>query len=300
MTKQVTDFTPEELLAQGADFFKAALKDLDHTNSASDVENEVEGLLQDSRDEDSDYSDLYGSNSDFGSPKDPMEELKLLEAPVDGYNEDDDVEERWFEDDEKRDIFAENDDSGMDTDEEAMLTTYQRQKAKLMQEARQLEDENVRERDWVLRGEVNARSRPENSLLEEDLEFDFTMVPPPVITPEVTESIEDVIKRRVKERVFDNPILPKTAEEQTEADKWQEKRRRIEQEMTERRDLGQLYEDEFLKRQRQHIQTKDQLEQLYGSALDPTLKGKYEDLEALYAKIVTGIDGMLYKSTQIR
>jgi U3 small nucleolar RNA-associated protein MPP10 len=289
-SKQLWNLEPGELLKRDAGFFEAAL-------STFIYDKNVEQRLQ-----------------KFTTPRvelenDPLEELGRLQAPVgkddrssdaqtsdsdDGLDDMDDVDEH-SEEDKKMDLFGEGDDA-FDSEEQEMMTPYRGQRAKLLEETRKLEEENVTDKMWTLKGEINARSRPENSLLEEDLDFDFTMVPPPVITEQVTESIEDVIRRRVRERCFDNPSLPVTADERTQADEWRERKRRIDLEMTERRDLGQLYEDEFRKR---HHSSSAKDQDPYGPNVDPKLRPKYHELEEVYAKLTKALDTMLYRSTQL-
>ncbi|KHJ48422.1 hypothetical protein D918_01693 [Trichuris suis] len=65
-----------------------------------------------------------------------------------------------------------------------------------------LEEENLAPKPWELVGEVSALVRPENSLLDKSLLFDRATRLPPVITPESTERLEAIIKRRVKDRVM--------------------------------------------------------------------------------------------------
>lgn len=69
----------------------------------------------------------------------------------------------------------------------------------IAQEIAILEDENVADKPWELMGEANAKRRPENSLLETDLDFEQAAKPTPVITEEVTKSLEDLIKSRILE-----------------------------------------------------------------------------------------------------
>lgn len=47
--------------------------------------------------------------------------------------------------------------------------------------------------------QVTAAKRPKNSALEVDLDFEHNVRPPPVITEEVTASLEDLIQKRILE-----------------------------------------------------------------------------------------------------
>ncbi|KAK5241624.1 U3 snoRNP protein, partial [Exophiala xenobiotica] len=85
--------------------------------------------------------------------------------------------------------------SGSDIDDDLKvskknMSTHERQRALIATEIRRLEAANVAKRDWTLSGEARAADRPLNSLIEEDLEFERTGKPVPVITAEVSEEIE--------------------------------------------------------------------------------------------------------------
>ncbi|KAK2760978.1 U3 snoRNP protein [Arachnomyces sp. PD_36] len=82
-------------------------------------------------------------------------------------------------------------------------STHEKIRAKLADEIRRLESANVSKRDWTLSGEAKAPQRPLNSLIEEDLEFERVGKPVPVVTNEVTEEIEQLIKRRIIAKEFD-------------------------------------------------------------------------------------------------
>ena len=68
---------------------------------------------------------------------------------------------------------------------------------------RGLEAENVAPKKRVLSGEVNARSRPQNSLIEEDLDLERVMKPIPIVTEEVVQELEETIKSRVLSGICD-------------------------------------------------------------------------------------------------
>ncbi len=86
------------------------------------------------------------------------------------------------------------------------LSTHEKQRAKIAAEIRRLEAAAVSKRDWTLSGEARAVDRPVNSLIEEDLEFERAGKPVPVITAEVSEEIEALIKRRIVAREFDEVV----------------------------------------------------------------------------------------------
>ena len=112
-----------------------------------------------------------------------------------------------------RDLFDEDDeaseedvDMGDPADPMSRRSTHQKRQAALMEEIRKLELENIAKKQWVMAGEAKARDRPLNSLLEEDMDFERSGKPVPVITQEVTEGLEDMIKRRILDAQFDEVI----------------------------------------------------------------------------------------------
>ncbi|GMF04765.1 unnamed protein product [[Candida] boidinii] len=127
-------------------------------------------------------------------------------------NEDDDNDE--FDEDDYDDAyesvmqdFADEDDFEIDEDEEidqddeideSTLSTFELQQLKIKKEIEKLENEQISEKKWTMKGEVSAKNRKNDSLLIEELQFDRTAKPVPVITQEITESIVDIIRRLKK------------------------------------------------------------------------------------------------------
>lgn len=84
------------------------------------------------------------------------------------------------------------------------LTAHEKQIAKVQKRVEQLEKANLDSKLWTMQGEVSALKRPKNSALEVELDFEHNVRPPPVITEEVTASLEDLIRNRIAENNFDD------------------------------------------------------------------------------------------------
>jgi U3 small nucleolar RNA-associated protein MPP10 len=57
---------------------------------------------------------------------------------------------------------------------------------------------------WQLKGEVTAKARPQDSLLEEFLQFDHTTRQAPSSSVDMTVKIEELLKQRIKDKTFDD------------------------------------------------------------------------------------------------
>eukprot|EP00249_Psilotum_nudum_P021802 c28255_g1_i1 orf=268-2082(+) len=120
------------------------------------------------------------------------------------------------------------------------MSTHERKLQKIHKQIEQLEKANLETKFWTMQGEVSAAKRPKNSALEVELDFEHNARPPPVITEEVTASLEDIIRSRIAEERFDDiqrkPSLPTSApQEQIKLD-----------ESKSKKGLGELYEAEFM------------------------------------------------------
>ena len=79
----------------------------------------------------------------------------------------------------------------------ADLSNHEARQAEIAAQIAELEATNVAPKEWALMGEASSRSRPVNSLLEEDLEFERALKAAPIITEESVNSLEEIIKRRI-------------------------------------------------------------------------------------------------------
>lgn len=190
----------------------------------------------------------------------------------------------------RRDLFddnSEHEDSGdalseVDpSDPKSRKSAHERRQAKVAEEIRRLEAASVAKREWTLSGEARAADRPQNSLLEEDLDFERTGKPVPVITAEVSESIEELIKRRIIAQEFDEVIRRRP-----DSDTVPSGARRGLFELDDskpQQSLAELYEEEHVK-----VTNPDS----YTSKADDRLKKQHQEIEFLWREVSAKLDAL--------
>ncbi|KAI0778152.1 Mpp10 protein-domain-containing protein [Trametes elegans] len=175
----------------------------------------------------------------------------------------------------KDDLFADEDD---ELPQEG-LSAYEKRMAALREEIAALEAENVGKKDWTLMGEATSRSRPQNSLLEEDLEFERVMKSVPVITEDVVHSLEERIKARIQENQFDDVVRKRPMD-----DKPFLPSRFFElQDSKSKQSLAEIYEDEYTAAQSGGIAGEDR---------DGKLKKEHQEIEKLWENICGKLDAL--------
>ncbi|KAJ3208664.1 hypothetical protein HDU67_006605, partial [Dinochytrium kinnereticum] len=95
---------------------------------------------------------------------------------------------------------------------------------------------------WALKGEVNSKARPVNSLLEETLEVEHASRPAPVVTEETTATLEDLIRQRIKDALFDDVERRLPPREKT----YNPNRRDIIDENKSSKSLADIYESDYV------------------------------------------------------
>ena len=138
-----------------------------------------------------------------------------------------------------------DDDSGDEDDESTndnsgKLSRHAQYELNKKAEIAALEEEILQTKTWDMLGETSSRKRPENSLLEKDLDYQRTVKVAPTITEDVTQSIEDMIKQRIRDELWDDV-------ERKMEDKDFKPNRELDEVSTEKSKLGlgDLYAQEY-------------------------------------------------------
>eukprot|EP00741_Cyanophora_paradoxa_P012260 tig00020604_g11847.t1 len=152
-------------------------------------------------------------------------------------------------------------------------TAAERRAARIKSQIAALEDFNVGEKPWHLAGEVSARERPVNSLLEAQLEFDHANKPAPVVTQETTSSLEEAIKRRILDAAFDDVVRKKAPDPNR-------RRRTVELDHEKSKEgLGSVYEKEYVAAAQ-------------GATGDAETRKKREEIDVCFTKLCAKLDAL--------
>ncbi|KAL6541976.1 hypothetical protein OROGR_011462 [Orobanche gracilis] len=154
------------------------------------------------------------------------------------------------------------------------LSTHEKELVRLHSQIEKMEKANLEPKTWTMQGEITAAKRPKNSALEVDLDFDHNVRPAPVITEEVTASIEEIIQKCILEGQFDDVQKPPTL-----IDKAPREKKELDENKS-KKGLAELYEDEYA-----------QKTGLVSSALSFSDEQKKE-ASMLFKKLCVKLDGL--------
>eukprot|EP00981_Chlorochromonas_danica_P002742 scaffold537_cov180-Ochromonas_danica.AAC.47 len=155
-------------------------------DSEMEEEEEEEKGQQEEEEEEIRYEDFFVNDKTKSMKKNKQQQQKQKKQQH--YQEDDDDEQE--EEEEGSEEEEEEEESASESEEE---------------EAEEFERELMAGKSWELRGEVRASDRPENSLLTIVADVDRASKPAPIITQDYTNSLEDLITRRIQSETFDDP-----------------------------------------------------------------------------------------------
>ncbi|KAJ3548405.1 hypothetical protein NM688_g5303 [Phlebia brevispora] len=225
--------------------------------------------------EDDDESEDEESQQDSGSDDEESGDegqQVLKEEDAEGSEEGWDTREtiERFRDD----LFADE-----ETEEDTDLSAHEKRLAAIKEEIAALEAENVEAKHWTLMGEATSRSRPQNALLEEDLEFDRVMKSVPVITEEVVHSLEERIKARILDNRFDDVVRKRPVDDKP----FLPSRLLDLQDTKSKQSLAEIYEDDYMASKTGGVAGEDR---------DGKLKKEHEEIEKIWEALCAKIDAL--------
>jgi len=192
------------------------------------------------------YDDWFakpGTHRDSDKEGDPIENNIELEKTNLYYNSQSDIKKelsRFQKEQEEKLKEIQNEEKYILEEDDVELSKHQLKQQRMANRIKKLEEENLKSKSWSLSGESQANQRPINSLLEEELDYEFASKLPPLITEEVTKSIEEIIRYRIQEKAFDDVI-------QKEGVKEEVKKEEIKLDSNKsKRSLAEIYEEDFL------------------------------------------------------
>jgi len=235
-----------------------------------DEDDEEEGMVDDDENGFDEMMSEEGSEDEEGSDED--EEGSVEDESAFGDTSDAgggrETIERF-----KDDLFAEEEEARPN------MSAYEKRMAALREEIATLEAENVAKKDWTLMGEATSRTRPQNSLLEEDLEYERVMKSVPVITEEIVHSLEERIKAKILEAQYDDVVRKRPVD-----DKPFLPSRFFElQDSKSKQSLAEIYEDEY---------TAAKTGGVAGEDRDGKLKKEHQEIEKLWEQIAGKLDAL--------
>jgi U3 small nucleolar RNA-associated protein MPP10 len=151
--------------------------------------------------------------------------------------------------------------------------------AVLKEQISALEAENVAPKNWTLMGEAHARGRPQNSLLEEDLDFERVMKAVPLVTEDVVQELEARIKARILDNNFDDVVRRRPMDEKP----FLPSRIFQLQDSKSAQSLAEIYEGEYVAAQTDGVAGEDR---------DGKLKKEHEEIEKLWEGISNKLDAL--------
>jgi len=174
-----------------------------------DLMEREEAAHQSDDDNDSEPLDLFADTNDASETDEPiyMRDFEPEMTPCTKLDRKIDVQ-KYIDHEESA---SAHDESGEDMAEifggkvdPSKQSATEKKREKDKKKVKDLEELNLADKPWQLKGETSARARPENSLLTEAIDFDTLAKSAPVITNDYTEELEDVIKSRIRDLLFDD------------------------------------------------------------------------------------------------
>lgn len=269
-------------------------EDIDDDEGSHDEEGGKEAMYSDFFNQD---GEEVGQDNYNDHEIENEEDMDNEEEMENGEENEESDHEPTKEDDKKKVRFAleassDDDDDSVDSEDPANNNNNNKQKPdekksefeqrqlRLKQQIEKLEQKTLSDAPWQLKGEVDALRRPQNSLLEEVVDFDLTSRPPPIITEQTTVTLEELIRRRIKDKAWDDVVK----KEKPVDDQLSFRKTEILDQAKSKLSLAQVYEAEYLK----------QKQALSGEVEDEKEPEAHTEVRELMTKLFSKLDALCH------
>ena len=149
-------------------------------NTKNKTKEKEENENEDEEIEDENNS-LYSEEQEVKAEIDSEEEIKF---------------DKFFDKPTKKSKNLENSSENSDIDENEIFNQIKEIEQKMISN----------KKEWSTRGEILGKERPKDSLLTKAMDFEVGLKAPPIPDREYTDKLESMIKQRIKDDLFDDPI----------------------------------------------------------------------------------------------
>ncbi|XP_039267946.2 U3 small nucleolar ribonucleoprotein MPP10-like [Styela clava] len=154
---------------------------------------------------------------------------------------------------------------------------FEKHQKQISQKIGILEERALAPAEWQMTGEVKAASRPENSLLQEMVQFDHVARPPIDITEEHTKDLESLIKQRIMDCAWDD-IERKY---KPDAEPAEYKKRIVLDSSQSKLTLSEIYEKEYMEKKQKLGKEVDEKENEEHNEIKKDMDDLFRKLDAL-------------------
>lgn len=189
-------------------------------------------------------------------------------------------------------MFDTGDSTSSDGEKEGPKTTLQLEREKLKDSISALEHANVSKKPWQLRGEVDARGRPLNSLIESEFEHDIVARPRGALSADASASIEDIIRQRIFDGLFDDVVRKLPADYESAKNK---NKREPPPEISQARPeegLADIYEREFAEEREKVSKASEAASSITVREAEPGESPEQAEINKLFKRLSNKLDSL--------
>ena len=170
---------------------------------------------EDEEEEDNENNSLYSEEQEIKADINSVEEIKF---------------DKFFDKPEKK-LRNIDTSENSDFDENEIFT-----------QIKEIEEKMISKKEWSTKGEVLGKERPKDSLLTKAMDFEVGLKAPPIPDREYTDKLENMIKQRILDDLFDDPIKKNiiNLNEEKKADNDELNFEKS------KKGLGEIYEEKYL------------------------------------------------------